>query len=157
LHRLGSSDAQEYRSTFRRIGAPYLWFSRLALSDAQLTDVLSDPDIETYVVRHEGGNDGFLELDFRVDGECELCFIGVSEKLQGKGYGRWLMDQAAARAWSRPIDRFWLHTCNLDHARAMDFYVRAGFVPYKRQIEISDDPRVAGLLPLDAAPHIPII
>lgn len=157
LHRLGSGNVMEYRSIFLQIGAPYLWFSRLALPDEELARVLGDADVEAYVLRRDGTNAGLLELDFHVANECELCFFGVREDLQGNGYGGWLMDQAAALAWSRPIDRLWLHTCNLDHPRAMEFYMRAGFVPYKRQIEIADDPRIAGILPLDAAPHIPII
>lgn len=67
------------------------------------------------------------------------------------------MNRAIDLAWSRPIERFWVHTCTLDHPRAVDFYVRSGFRPYERKIEILDDPRVIGLLPRSAAPDIPIL
>jgi hypothetical protein len=30
-------------------------------------------------------------------------------------------------------------------------------VPYSRSVEIADDPRLHGLLPRTAAPHVPII
>jgi hypothetical protein len=35
--------------------------------------------------------------------------------------------------------------------------MKCGFRPYKRAIEVADDPRLRGILPEDAAPQIPII
>jgi hypothetical protein len=49
------------------------------------------------------------------------------------------------------------NTVVLDHPRALAFYQRAGFVPYKRAIEISRDPRLTGEVPPTAAPQIPMI
>ena len=51
----------------------------------------------------------------------------------------------------------WLHTCSLDHPDALDFYNRSGFKPFRRQVEVYDDPRLTGLLPRDAAARMPII
>jgi hypothetical protein len=45
----------------------------------------------------------------------------------------------------------------LDHPDALAFYIRSGFRPFRRQIEITDDPRLTGVLPETAAPHVPII
>jgi hypothetical protein len=67
------------------------------------------------------------------------------------------MNRAIEQAWAHPIRRFWVHTCTLDHAGALAFYVRSGFVPYRRQIEIADDPRILGEAPRTAAPHVPIL
>jgi hypothetical protein len=39
----------------------------------------------------------------------------------------------------------------------LGFYRKVGFVPYKRAIEIEDDPRVTGEMPRSAAPHVPIV
>ena len=83
-------------------------------------------------------DEGLLELDFRQSGECELAFFGVTGREIGTGAGRWLMNRAIEQAWAHPIRRFWVHTCTLDHAGALAFYVRSGFVPYRRQIEIAD-------------------
>jgi GNAT superfamily N-acetyltransferase len=88
---------------------------------------------------------------------CELAFFGLTPGLVGKGAGRLLMQHAIERAWARPIDRFWVHTCTLDHPAALAFYVRSGFRAFKRQVEIADDPRLDGTLPPDAAPHAPVI
>jgi hypothetical protein len=67
------------------------------------------------------------------------------------------MNEAVTRAWARPITRFWVHTCTHDHPGALAFYVRSGFTPYQRMVEVHDDPRLQGLLPEAAAPHIPLI
>ena len=76
---------------------------------------------------------------------------------RGRGAGRWLMNQAVMRAWSRAIRRLWVHTCTLDHPAALDFYRRSGFRAYARRVEVADDPRLVGLLPRDVAPGIPIV
>lgn len=67
------------------------------------------------------------------------------------------MNRAIDIAWSHPIRRFWVHTCTMDHPGALAFYIRSGFVPFKRQIEIADDPRLTGTLSASAAPEVPII
>lgn len=146
-----------YRDLYRRIGADWLWSSRLSLSDAELAEILHDPAVEVWAVNAGGQAEGLLELDFRADGQCELAFFGLTRAMIGRGAGRWLMNHAIERAWSRPISRFWVHTCSLDSPQALDFYVRSGFVPYERMVEVFDDPRLTGILPVDAAPQVPIL
>ena len=75
----------------------------------------------------------------------------------GTGAGRYLMNRTLERAWTRDVERVWVHTCNLDHPAALPFYMRTGFEPYKREIEIYDDPRLNGLQPQSATPGIPIL
>jgi hypothetical protein len=67
------------------------------------------------------------------------------------------MDQAVARAWAKPIRRFWVHTCSFDHPGALDFYRRSGFRAYAFAVEVADDPRLTGHLPRHAAPQVPRI
>ena len=50
-----------------------------------------------------------------------------------------------------------VHTCSLDHPAALNAYRRVGFVPYKRVVERFADPRLLGILPLDAAPQVPLL
>jgi hypothetical protein len=40
---------------------------------------------------------------------------------------------------------------------ALQFYMRSGFRPFRRQIEIGDDPRSTGRVPRTAAPQIPLL
>lgn len=146
-----------YRDLYRRVGADWLWSSRLSLTDAALSAVLGAPGVAVHSLMKDGRDEGLLELDFRVPGECELAFLGVTPALVGHGAGRWLMNRAVALAWSQPIRRFWVHTCTLDAPEALPFYLRSGFAPYARKVEVYDDPRLSGVLPPTAAPQVPII
>jgi len=157
LRRVEKPDLRWYRALFHKVGDAYLWFSRLALDDSGLRTILDDPFVEVYGVTIGGEEEGMLELDFRVAGECEIAHFALTGKLVGTGTGRWLMNRALEIAWSRPLQRMWVHTCTLDHPSALEFYVRSGFQPFKRQIEISDDPRRSALVPRDAAPHVPLL
>ncbi|MGE0769354.1 MAG: GNAT family N-acetyltransferase [Hyphomicrobiaceae bacterium] len=163
VRRVPRPDLDWYRGVFRLVGEPWLWFSRLRLSDAALSRIIHDEKVETWTVSTGDGDgtshrdQGLLELDFRVAGECELAYFGVSPALTGQGIGRYLMSRALAEAWQRPIERFWVHTCTLDHPSALGFYIRSGFAPIKRQIEIAPDPRLDGTVPVTDAPQIPIL
>lgn len=150
-------DLAWYRDMFDRVGRDWLWFGRRKLSDAALLDIIRDPDVAIYTLNHDGRDEALLELDFRTPDACELAYFGLTPTLIGKGAGRMLMDRAIALAWERPIARLHVHTCTLDSPQALDFYVRSGFTPYRQQIEIADDPRLAGLLPQGAAPHVPLL
>jgi GNAT superfamily N-acetyltransferase len=150
-------DAGWYRDIFSRVGADWLWFSRLSLALDLLDAILANPDVEIYSLVVEDRDEGLLELDFREAGTCELAFFGVTPAAQGDGAGRFLMNRAIEHAWRRPINRFWVHTCTLDHPNALSFYLRSGFHAYARRVEMADDPRLTGVLPRSAAPHVPIV
>ena len=146
-----------FRDLFRRVGEDWIWFSRLTMPDAALAAIIHDPKIEVHVLTSGTEEAGLLELDFRAAGECELSFFGLTPRFVGTGAGRFLMNRAIELAWSRPIGRFWVHTCTFDHQAALAFYVRSGFRPFRLQVEICDDPRLTGVLPPTAAPHVPLI
>ncbi len=156
LKRWHAPASERYRTLFARVGAPWLWFSRLTMPDAQLRAILDDPRVEVYAMIDRWGVElGMHELDFRQSGECELSYLAVVPDLTGKGHGSWLMANALGLGWRRGVTRMWVHTCTLDHPRALGFYIRHGFVPFERSVETFADPRLTGHLPRDAAPHIP--
>lgn len=160
LNRVPTPDVNWYRELYGRVGADWLWFSRQEMPPADLDEILRNGDVHVYALSLDGNAEGILELDFRsmhANGDCELAFFGLTAPLIGAGSGRWLMNRAIELAWAQPIKRFWVHTCTFDHPGALNFYIRSGFTPYKRMIEIADDPRLTGVLPRTAAPHIPII
>lgn len=146
-----------YRALYRDVGERWLWFSRARLNDADLDPILRSPAVEALAYRIEGRDVGMVELDFRRGAECELSFLGLVPDAIGGGHGRVLMAEAIARAFARPIGRLWLHTCTLDHPNALGFYIRSGFRPFRRAIEVANDPRLTGHLPSDAAPDLPIL
>lgn len=158
LQRIERPTSDEYRALFRRVGARWLWFSRLIMADAKLQAIIGDPQVELYAVS-AGGSEllGMVELDFRTAGECELAFIGLVPELAGRGHGRWLLGEALRLAWRRRIGRVHVHTCSLDHPAAIRAYERAGFTAYNRAIERFPDPRLLGILPRGCAPQVPLL
>jgi GNAT superfamily N-acetyltransferase len=157
LRRVPSPDLDWFRDLYRRVGEEWLWFSRLQMADAELAAIIRSPKVDVHALVHEDRDEGLLELDFRDAGRCELAFFGVTAGLIGSGAGRWLMNRALELAWSRQVSRVWVHTCSFDHPSALAFYQRSGFRPFRRQIEIADDPRLDGTALRSAAKHVPII
>jgi GNAT superfamily N-acetyltransferase len=157
LRRVEAPDLDWYRDLYRRIGEEWLWFSRVRMPDAELAAKVRSPGVEVHALVSEGRDEGLLELDFREPGQCEIGLFGVTAKLIGSGAGRWLMNRALELVWSRPVARLWLHTCSFDHPAALAFYQRSGFRPFRRQIEVADDPRLDGTAPRDVARHVPMI
>jgi GNAT superfamily N-acetyltransferase len=157
LRRMNAPELPAYREIYRRVGEEWLWFSRLAMDDEALKDIVHNPSVEVHILRHRGRDEGILEIDFRKFPEVEISFLGVVPNLLGKGAGRYLMNRALEISWGRAPKRVTIHTCTLDHPRALEFYLKTGFVPYCRSVEIADDPRLHNILPRKAAPQIPII
>jgi GNAT superfamily N-acetyltransferase len=157
LEPLRAADTERYLAIYRGLGERWMWFSRLVKPPGHTRAILADPGVVCFAARHDGRDVGLLELDFRVEGEGELAFFGLEESVVGRGGGRWLMNRALALAWDRPIRRFWVHTCTLDHPGAPEFYQRSGFTPFKRSVEVDDDPRLNGTIRRDCAPHHPVI
>ena len=156
LHAIRPSSDQ-YRDLFRAVGAPWLWFSRLVMDDAALRAIVEHPGVELFEVRDGDRTVGMLELDRRVRGECELAFVGLIPAYAGRGHGRWLLAEAVERAWRDETTRIHVHTCSLDHPAALAAYRRAGFTAVARKVETFVDPRLAGILPRDSAPQVPLL
>lgn len=150
-------DLDKYRALFRRVGGPWLWYSRLAMDDARLAEIVHAAGVSVFAAVDRAGIEvGMLELDHAHPATCELSYFGLVPELAGKGHGRWLMSEALTRAWRADVRRMTVNTCTLDHPSALNFYRAQGFVAVKRTIETFPDPRLLGLLPADVAPQIPL-
>jgi len=157
IRRLGASDAELYLAVFRAVGQDLLWFSRLIMTQQALCHTLARAEVESCILYSNSVPVGLFELEFSEPGVCELALFGLVPGRVGQGLGRLMMQQVLLRAFQKPITRLWVHTCNFDHPRALAFYQAAGFKTYQLMIEVHDDPRLLGHLPLDAAPQVPLI
>jgi GNAT superfamily N-acetyltransferase len=157
LRRVQNPALDWYRALFRRAGEEWLWFSRLEMGDEQLAATVNRATTELFVAQHVGSEIGMAELDRSEQPDVEITSFALFSEAIGKGFGRAFMTQLLDRAWTESTRRVWLHTCNLDGPAALGFYMKCGFRPYKRAIEVADDPRIRGILPEDAAPQVPII
>ncbi len=154
LERWAAVDPARYRTLFRKVGGPWLWFSRLAMDDPALMAALAEVHA---VVDSDGREVGLLELDFRTPDSCLIRFLGLVPELAGRGHGRWLFAETLRLAWRPEVKRVDVHTCTLDHPAALPAYLRAGFRAKRRAFESFPDPRLQGLLPRDFAPQIPVV
>lgn len=138
-----------YRFLYDTVGGPWLWFERRLWSDERLAAWIERPEVEILVLHVGGVPAGFYELDHGAASEVELAYFGLMPEFIGRGYGAYLLRAAVDGAWQRNPRRLWVHTCTFDHPRALGAYQRAGFVVYRREPIIFDDPRLSGALPRD--------
>ncbi len=158
LERLERPSRADYLALFRLVGEPWLWCERLLETEAGLDAILKDPSHQVYAVRDERDAPvGMLDLEFGRPGEAKIAYLGLLPDLTGQGHGRWLIGEALRLAWRPDVDSLHLVTNSIDHPAAIRSYLRAGFRPFARAIGTRKDPRLEGLYPLSAAPHVPII
>ncbi len=150
-------DVALYQDLFRRIGAFWLWADRLHISDNALGEIIEDPKVTLHTLIMDGCPEALLELDFRTPGTCKLAYFGLTQKLIGIGAGAYLMDRAIEMAFAADISHLTLHTCTLDSPQALPFYLKSGFTPIRRQVQISDDPRLLGHYHLETQAVVPIL
>lgn len=135
-----------YRYLYNTVGGSWLWYERRKMRDEDLRAIIQNPKVEIYVLYVNGVPAGYAELDLRQEPDIELAYFGIMPEFIGQGLGPFLLEWITAKAWSYNPQRFWLHTCTLDHPKALAIYKQAGFVPYKLEEKIVDDPRAAGLM-----------
>ncbi len=137
-----------YRYLYETVGEPWLWYERRTVSDDALTTIIHDDRIEIFVLYVDGCPAGFFELDRRGLPDVELTYCGLVPDYIGQGLGLFLIDQAVEQAWrAEPTpQRLWVHTCTLDHPRALIAYQHAGFTAYRQEHERIADPRQSGAM-----------
>lgn len=147
LLRLARPSVSFYRYLYGAVGEPWFWYERRAMPDAELARAIGAEGIEISVLYAEGEPAGYVELDFRAKSDVSLAYFGLMPHFIGHGLGAYLLAWAIDESWRRAPQRLWVHTCSLDHPRALRLYQRAGFVAYKQETTVIDDPRDLGLIP----------
>jgi GNAT superfamily N-acetyltransferase len=124
-----------YRYLYSTIGEDWTWVMRRLLADDDLRQILEDPGVEVNVLWVGGVPAGLAELDRRQPADAELAYFGLLPEFIGQGLGRWLLDWTIHHAWRAQPRRLWVHTCDLDHPRAIGVYRKSGFRVYDQRIE----------------------
>ncbi len=132
LVRLAPDAVAEWRTLYAEIGGAYQWHDRDAWPDSQLAAHLASPGVRAFRVQAllPGAPldaAGFLELEAHNDGSVEIVYLGLAERAQGRGLGRWLVTTAVDEARRMDAANVWLHTCTLDGAAALPNYLARGF------------------------------
>lgn len=136
-----------YRFLYERVGEPWLWWERRALSDEALAAIIHDQRVEIYVLYLDGVPAGYAELDFRDEAKAELAFFGLMPEFIGQGLGPYFLQEVLEIAWDRAPARLTISTSSLNHPKALALYQRFGFRPYKQETKRFADPRGYGLMP----------
>lgn len=127
-----------YRFLYNTVGEPWHWIDRRRMRDEELVSILRHPRVRIFVLYVGGEPGGYAELDGRQEPDVELAYFGLMPDQTGQGLGPWLMQAVLERVFDCPAwtcHRFWLHTCSLDHPKALAFYQDAGFTLYKEEVE----------------------
>jgi GNAT superfamily N-acetyltransferase len=128
-----------YRYLYSTVGAPWHWVDRGRLADGQLAAIIQNDGVEVYVLYAAGVPAGYAELDRRTAPDIELAYFGIMPEFIGRKLGPYLLSWAIEKAWSYSPRRLWLHTCTLDHPKALATYLDAGFEIYDRREETVAD------------------
>ncbi|HYD30350.1 MAG TPA: GNAT family N-acetyltransferase [Azospirillaceae bacterium] len=145
-----------YRYLYDTVGEPWLWSDRRRLSAERLATIIENPMTEVWVLHVAGTPAGYGELDRRNPAVVELAYFGLLPNFIGRNLGPYLLDRMIARAWTSGTWRLGVNTCSFDHPKALPLYCRLGFQPVRTVTKHVADPRIEGVLPLWAAPHLPL-
>lgn len=129
-----------YLFLYTSVGRPYQWYNRLLLPAEELQELLNNDETSVWVLYYRGVPAGFAEFDLSVENETELVYFGLSCDFTGKGLGMPFLSWCIGKAFERPVNRFWLHTCNLDHPAALGLYKKAGFKIYDQDTIMQQKP-----------------
>jgi prephenate dehydrogenase len=140
MARAADCPASFYRYLYREVGRPWHWIDRLPWSDERIRAHVASPGIEIWLLAHDGVPAGFAELERAREGSVEIVYFGLLPDFIGRRAGRPFLDAILGRAWEGGTTRVWLHTCTLDHPRALTNYLAGGFrvireEPYTARLE----------------------
>ena len=120
---------------YKNIGKKHKWVDRLAWSENQWIDYVSDKNVETYVFKFKTDLAGFFELISHSENkEVEIAYFGLLEEFQNKKLGSYLLSEAIQKSFKDNVNRVWVHTCSLDHKNALNNYIARGMKIFKTEI-----------------------
>lgn len=127
VFRIDAPSAELARSLYCDVGRDFHWTDRLVWSDQQWRDYLHRPQLEFWIACVGDVTAGYFELERQPDSAVLIAYFGLKPQFIGQGIGGWLLTSAVRRAWEMQAIRVWLHTCSLDHANALNNYLKRGF------------------------------
>ncbi len=123
------------REFYRSVGAGWYWLDRLKWNDDRWQAYIDQPGLATWIGYIDGEPVGYFELDHQPTTGVEIAYFGLLPAFVGRGLGGVLLSEAVERAWRLEPPRVWLHTCTLDHPRALSNYLARGFEIYKTEMQ----------------------
>ena len=116
---------------YQWVGRHWGWKDRLCWSDEQWATYMADENVRMWLASVQGSIAGYFELIRQAEGNVEIGYFGLLSECIARGYGGYLLTEAIRRAWDWGARRVWVHTCTLDHERALPNYLARGMKIYK--------------------------
>jgi GNAT superfamily N-acetyltransferase len=134
LNLLQPNNFQLNKFFYKNIGKKHKWIDRLAWTENQWIDYVSNKNVETYVFKFQADLAGFFELISHSEKkEVEIAYFGLLEEFQNKNLGSYLLSQAIQKSFKENVNRVWVHTCSLDHKNALNNYIARGMKIFKTE------------------------
>lgn len=134
FHHWLDPDSERYLRLYKAVGDKWGWTGRLLLSEKELNEKLHSTENEIWLFQPKETAIGFFEIDFSEEGKAEIVYLGLIPGEVGKGYGKEFLNTAIAVA-GRKGDEVWLHTCEFDHPKVLNTYLKAGFEIVQEKID----------------------
>jgi GNAT superfamily N-acetyltransferase len=112
------------------VGSEWWWHERIGWGRDRWLAWVDRPELETWIGYLEGTPVGYFELEAQPGGQVQIAYFGLLPSFIGRGLGTELLAAAVERAWEIADRRVWVHTCSLDHPRALPNYQARGFTIY---------------------------
>ena len=137
LSLLNPSNFQLNKFFYKNVGRKHQWVDRLIWTDNQWIDYVSSKNVNTYIFKKKDDLAGFFELiSHKEKKEIEIAYFGLLEEFQNKNLGSFLLSEAIKKSFSNNVNRVWLHTCSLDHEKALNNYIARGMKIFKTETVI---------------------
>lgn len=131
------NDIVFYLNLYSKIGKKWKWQERLNMLQQDLVERINDKNVECHILYKGSDPIGFYEIKYhKLSNSVQLVYLGVLEKYIGQGFGGLMMDHAIWRANSFDPSNMWIHTCTLDHPKALGFYKNRGFKLFRSEDQI---------------------
>lgn len=140
------------RFLYASVGAEWRWYMRRSWTYAQWQSYLDRPELGTWLAYVDGTPAGYFELEWQPPRSVEIVYFGLLPQFVGSGMGGAFLDDAVRTAWAfadefrdssregAPGVRVWLHTCSMDHPRALANYQARGFEIFDVVEAVEDAP-----------------
>lgn len=128
------------RFFYTAVGGAWYWIERLGWSYDEWLAYLGRPELATWNISESGIPAGYFELEKQAGDDVEIVYFGLLPQFVERGLGGWALSQAVEKAWAMGAARVWVHTCDLDHPRALANYLARGFRIFKTETKTEELP-----------------
>ena len=131
---LKTPDFQINKFFYKNVGRKHNWVDRLAWTEKQWIDYVSDENVKTYILKDKNEFAGYFELILHNDkNEIEIAYLGLLEEYINQKIGSYLLSFAIKKSFFEKVKRVWVHTCSLDHKNALNNYIARGMKIFKTE------------------------